>query len=175
MNRITRIVSALLAGLLLSTTLLACGKSQGEAQTTTAAPTTDSVENTTSAATETTVDPMIANDPKLTADDWGNEEFGILYNGSQVEPNKDFTADTLNGNVLNDAIYNRNMAIQDKYNLKINAAYCSDGTISTMVSNSNKAGDNAYHLVEVNGAYSMSMALNGQLYNLEALEIVPSE
>ena len=172
MNRITRLVSALLAGMLLSTTLLACGKSQGEAQTTTAASTTDSVENTTSAVTETTVDPMLANDPKLTADDWGNEEFGILYNGSQVEPNKDFTADTLNGNVLNDAIYNRNMAIQDKYNLKINAAYYSDSTISTMVSTSNKAGDNAYDLVEVNGAYSMSMALKGQLYNLEALEYV---
>ena len=175
MNRITRIVSALLAGLLLSTTLLACGNTKGEEQITTTAPATDSNEITTSATAETTIDPMIANDPKLTADNWGGEEFVILYNGSQVEPNKDFTAETLNGNVLNDAIYNRNMAIQDKYNLKINASYYSDGTISTMVSNSNKAGDNAYHLVEANGAYSMSMALNGQLYNLEALEYVNLE
>lgn len=168
MNRITRIVSALLAGLLLSTTLLACGKSNEEVQTTTAAPTTA----VTSAATETTVDPMKANDPKLAADNWGGGEFAILYNGTEVEPNKDFDAEALNGNVLNDAIYNRNMAIQDKYNLKINASFYSNGEISTMVSNSNKAGDNAYHLVEVNGAYSMSMALNGQLYNLEALEYV---
>ena len=172
MNRTTRIVCALLAGLLLSTTLLACGNTKGDEQTTTTAPTTDSNEITTSATAETTIDPMIANDPKLTADNWGGEEFVILYNGSQVEPNKDFTAETLNGNVLNDAIYNRNMAIQDKYNLKINASYYSDGNISTMVGNSNKAGDNAYHLVEANGAYSMSMALNGQLYNLEALEYV---
>jgi hypothetical protein len=172
MKRTTRIVSALLAGLLLSTTMLACGNTKGDEQTTTTAPATDSNEITTSATAETTIDPMIANDPKLTADDWGGEEFVILYNGSQVEPNKDFTAETLNGNVLNDAIYNRNMAIQDKYNLKINASYYSDGNISTMVGNSNKAGDNAYHLVEANGAYSMSMALNGQLYNLEALEYV---
>ena len=118
MNRITRIVSALLAGLLLSTSLLACGKSQGEEQTTTAAQTTDSVG---SAVEETTIDPMKANDPQLTADNWGGAEFAILYNGSEVEPNKDFNAEALNGNVLNDAIYNRNMAIQDKYNLKINA------------------------------------------------------
>ena len=168
MNRITRIVSALLAGLMLSTTLLACGKSNEEGQTTT----TVSADSTTSAVAETTIDPMKANDPQLTADNWGGAEFGILYNGTEVEPNKDFDADGLNGNVLNDAIYNRNMAIQDKYNLKINAAFYNNGDISTMVSNSNKAGDNAYHLVEVNGAYSMSMALNGQLYNLEALEYV---
>ena len=139
MNRITRIVSALLAGLLLSTTLLACGKSNEEVQTTTAVTTTA----VTSAVTETTVDPMKANDPQLTADNWGGEEFFILYNGSEVEPNKDFNAEALNGNVLNDAIYNRNMAIQDKYNLKINATKYSEGEISTMVSNSNKAGDNA--------------------------------
>ena len=168
MNRITRMVSALLAGLMLSTTLLACGKSNEEGQTTT----TVSADSTTSAVTETTIDPMIANDPKLTADNWGGAEFVIIYNGSEVEPNKDFNAEALNGNVLNDAIYNRNMAIQDKYNLKINATKHSEGEISTMVSNSNKAGDNAYHLVESNGAYSMSMALNGQLYNLEALEYV---
>ena len=168
MNRITRIVSALLAGLMLSTTLLACGKSNEEGQTTT----TVSTDSTTSAVVETTVDPMIANDPKLTADNWGGGEFVILYNGSEVEPNKDFSAEALNGNVLNDAIYNRNMAIQDKYNFTINASHYSDSNISTMVNNSNKAGDNAYHLVEVNGAYSMSMALNGQLYNLEALEYV---
>ena len=168
MNRITRIVSALLAGLMLSTTLLACGKSNEEGQTTT----TVSTDSTTSAVVETTVDPMIANDPKLTADNWGGGEFVILYIGSEVVPNKDFSAEALNGNVLNDAIYNRNMAIQDKYNFTINASHYSDSNISTMVNNSNKAGDNAYHLVEVNGAYSMSMALNGQLYNLEALEYV---
>ena len=171
MNRITRIVSALLAGLMLSTTLLACGKSNEEGQTTT----TVSTDSTTSAVVETTIDPMKANDPQLTADDWGGEEFVILYNGTEVEPNKDFNAEALNGNVLNDAIYNRNMAIQDKYDLKINASYYSNSTISTMVNNSNKAGDNAYHLVEANGAYSMSMALNGQLYNLEALEYVNLE
>lgn len=122
--------------------------------------------------TTTTTDPKLQYDPNLTGDDWKTADFTILYNGTEVEPNKDFNTSGLTGNVLNDAIYNRNVYIQEKYNLKINPIYQSDSNIATSVGNSNRAGDNSYQLIEANGAYSMSMTINGQLCNLEQLTYI---
>ena len=56
-------------------------------------------------------------DPHLDAVDYGGAAFTVLYNyGNDLEPNKDFTCEELNGEIVNDAKYNRNIALCDKYN-----------------------------------------------------------
>ena len=118
MKKWMRILSAMLCGALLVSLITACGAKEddnekGNDQTTTSASAGGSD------VTTTTTDPKLQYDPDLTADDWKAADFTILYNGTEVEPNKDFDTSGLTGNVLNDAIYNRNIYIQEKYNLNI--------------------------------------------------------
>ena len=56
--------------------------------------------------------------PNLEAVDCGGEAFRILTRTTDLycRQTDDITAEEINGNVLNDKIYERNQKIQDKYN-----------------------------------------------------------
>ncbi|MCL2776064.1 MAG: hypothetical protein FWD71_22385 [Oscillospiraceae bacterium] len=58
----------------------------------------------------------------------------------------DLAVDSLTGEVLNDAVYNRTKAVEDKYNVQLNVAYSKDPTTDT--TKSVKAGDDAYQLIQ---------------------------
>ena len=146
-QHLIRLLSALLLCLLLSSAV-ACGNATGEIQTT--AP--------VSAKPEATED---VNDPKIPAIDWNGEQFNILYNGSDLEPNLDFVAEETNGNTLNDAVYKRNLSIQEKYGLTIVSEKKSDSGILSAIETATASGDMVYHLTEANQCYSMSMGLRG--------------
>jgi len=96
----------LLAALL--TSLAACGGDVGV---------TDSTDTT---AVDTTTDTATVSD--LPDMDWGGEEFHVL--GLQNTSSTQFSTfevavESENGDVVNDAIYRRNVAVEDRYNVKI--------------------------------------------------------
>ena len=110
--------------------LASCGQSEKPSDTV-AADTTDNVsesESETSGYRES--DPV----------DYGGKTVTIWYNqGDGFEPNQDVAASELNGETLNDAVFNRNQRIQDKYNIVLETSYPSD--LSGSVKKSVNAAD----------------------------------
>ena len=103
-------------------------------------------------------------DPHLPALDFAGDPFTVLYNGGSIEPNLDFVADDENGEMLNDAIYKRNLAIQEKYSLEIKRVHCSDGDGDGKVRIANASGTEMYQMVEMTANTSMAMAVKGYVY-----------
>ena len=161
----TGLMAVILALLILlsAAALSSCADSGGGTDGTTARADTDAPASDSPAATETDYNPHV--EPL----DWKGKKFIVLYNGNDVEPNLDFKAEEINGAPLNDAVYNRNLNVQEKHKLVIEPVFDSDSNISTKVSNTIKSGDLIAHLVEANQTYSMTMAINGGLRTLDEL------
>ena len=81
----------------------------------------------------------VSYDPGISPLNWNDAEFLVLYNGNELEPNLDFKAEALNGSTLNDAVYNRNVKIQEKHKLIIKADYNYDSAIKDTVEKSYKS------------------------------------
>ena len=113
-------------------------------------------------------------DPHLEAVDYAGAAFNVLYNyGNDLEPNKDFTAEELTGEIVNDAKFNRNTALCDKYNIAtqyINGG--SDGAVVSSVTASVAAGDNAYSYVDNNAQFCIQMASKGVLLEISELPVI---
>ncbi len=144
----TRITSAFLLASML-TTLAACG--EGGGVDTTAA---DASGDATTAPVET-VDPAKTLD--LPDTDWEGREFRVLgYENSMRTQFSTFEVDTEseNGDVVNDAIFKRNTAIEDKYNVVIKETRyeSTDGNTTTApeIRRSTLAGESDYDLAFIN-------------------------
>lgn len=168
MKKTVRIIAMLLGLLIILPSVIACGEN-----TNTPSDTTTSVVESKSDVT--TLSEEERNNPNLESVNWNGAEFVILYNGNDLEPNLDFAATEESGSLLNDAVYKRNAAIEEKHQLKISGSHESDSAISSNVTNVNKSGDTAIHLVEVNQNYSMTLAINGQSAEISALKNVNTE
>lgn len=136
--------------------------------TATAAGCSEAAENTAADTTaaqsaDTTVDEEKKYDPGFGEADYGGYEFTVIINGNQLEPNVDFKAEELNGDILNDALYSRGAQTNEKFNIKIGTVFYTDDAAQSNVSKAVKAGDTAYDMVEVNLNYMVSMAANGLL------------
>ena len=157
----TRTAALLLSALMLAA-LFGCAKPETPVDDTTAAA-------QTSAETVPETDEKDLIDPKLPALNWDGEEFHVMYNGNDLEPNLDFNAEDLDGSVLNDAVYNRNLYINNKHNLRITWSHDKDANIITAVENNFSGGVDFAQLVEVDQNHSMTMAIKGHLVELAEL------
>lgn len=165
MKKNDRILATLLALL----TLTACG-----AQTPTDVPAaTDLPKEETIPVTEAeTEDPL---DPKLSPSDAEGRTFTFLYGDNEFEPNLDVCADAENGEPLNDAIYARNRAIEEKYNVKIRWDRYSSGGALGPLGKAVKAGDAAYDVYTENGVNSFSAAMQGYTQQLNDFPFIDFE
>ncbi|MBQ2512366.1 MAG: hypothetical protein II534_03365 [Clostridia bacterium] len=101
--------------------------------------------------------------------DFGGNEVRVLYDNKFIMP--DFFVESENGEAVNDAIYNRNLSVEER--LKIKLAFTgeagSDGNQQKYVAaamNDVKSGDNSF---SVYGAYSRTiplLSMQGGLMNL---------
>lgn len=60
--------------------------------------------------------------PDLPDHDWGGENINFLVRGESAEPTNfshEIYASEENGDVINDAVYRRNRAVQDRFNVVI--------------------------------------------------------
>lgn len=174
MRKTTRLIALILI-LSFMLTAVACGGDKQES-------TTNGVENTTSAAvttsatSETTESPYDANG-FLKSDlpenlNFGSETVTVLY-WDDVE-NPEFESEGLNGDIVNDAIYTRNVTVEEKIGVKLNFAH-TKGNVSNIsefknvVGTAYTAGEKDYDLI---ASYSRTTAACAQAgYCLDLLEL----
>ena len=154
MKLISRIPAAMLAAMLVSASMLSCGDSAAQPTETQAdtvavtAPVTEAVENV----------PVYEQDD-LPADlDFGGATTHIF--GWEGSGNDEFFVDAENGDIVNDALYARNRAVEERLNLTMTftlapGAYNDRGNWVKLIKQSTMAGDGANDIV---AGYSMSGA-----------------
>ena len=128
----------------------------------------DSGNSTT--ADETTVTETTLLYPELDPQDFGGVEFKILTQPRELWADwedwghRDISAIEPNGDVINDAVFARNLKIEEKYNVKITEV--KNDTFDTVVKNTVMAGEYAYDVICPPTLTLVSFAQNGYLYDL---------
>ena len=164
-----KLISLLLVLLLSMGVFLSCSEKPGEepdAQNTAAATPDDQP-----AAEEADEEPEVfaANIPDGTNLDGYGFRILVYNEASSVWRDADFFAEELSGDVLNDAVYRRKLAVEDGLNVDIvtcpEDAYC-----YTPMYNSVQSGDNAYDAGFVGLQDSFSLAEKQMLHDLNKIE-----
>lgn len=141
-----------LAALLLTGILFSC-------QNTSSAVDTAAIETKSSEESAETTE--ISYDPCIPAKDFDGIEFWFYFGDNDFEPSFDVRAEELNGEALNDAIFNRNKAIEEKYNVTVKWERNEYGAMYNKVAQLVRAGEDAVKVMINNGNYSFSAAVNG--------------
>lgn len=119
------------------------------------------------AADETTTLFMEDSLPSL---DFGGEKITHLYREAMKD---EFTADEMNGEVVNDAVFAKNLAVETRLNITIeyipNPSMNWDGGYQSMISNSVLAGDEAYDIISGPSFHIPTLIIEGCLYNLNEI------
>ena len=151
-----------LAALLTTSNLIACA---GEsAETNSSDTTTDTVET----------EPVYT----LPEGDFGGFDFQIVVNGNKESgwDKNDFHAEEMTGDLLNDAVYQRNTSVEEKYNVVItdnklegNIANNNMGPGYQVISTAVLAGDASYSAATVGGYDACTLVLGSYLAEMSSL------
>lgn len=163
------IAAALLCAML--TGMVSCGSAGSAAPDSTAASQTTASAETTAAQTELK--------PELPALDLGGAEFKYLTKLEGDESGQwtavDIYVEAQNGEVINDAVYDRNKIIEDKYNCVITQGRMEMGsqysyTMYKGISKLILAGDTTYDIIMPTIQDAALLARDNMLYDLGSLE-----
>ena len=154
-----RILASLLAALLLLQTV-SCGDNS-----------TETTAETAPVETEAETDSLEARklvDDGLGSHDFGGEEFRMLYQErySEFQYVEEMTGDT-----LDDAIYNRNMNVEDRFNAKIGHNVGAEEQLAMDIKNAVLAGNDEYDLYMGHTMYTGKHSLQGIFRNMYDLGI----
>ena len=157
MNNKNIIPELLLTQLLITASVSACGGSSPTADT----PTTDPALQT-QLQTETATEPAFVG---LDAVDGGGAAFRFLTREVDGVCGilDDITADGMNGEILNDKIYERNYAIQEKYNVVFEIEV---GDPMQITQKTVQAGDDSFELIIGRTADNIALSAKQFFYNL---------
>lgn len=163
-----RIISILLMISMLTTMTVSCADgNDGDKNDSNTGAGTDTVIGDDTAEAETTE----SFDPGLPEKDYNQETFTILTKSVSTFTDwgeKSIWTEAMNGDVLNDAVYSRNLAVEEQFNIKI--AEVQSGQITTDLSNSVMAADGAYDAALPPLNECGSLITNGHLMELNSLE-----
>ena len=148
----------LIAMSLILSSLTACGSAAPEG------PVTTSAGDTT---TEAPVDTRTELE-KLEGADYDGYEFGILLNNQDDRFVDVMTVGEMNGDIMNDNVYKRNLAVQEKYGIVIKTEQDEYQNVNETCKKSVMAGDSEYDLYFSN-CYATGLASAGYLYELGGL------
>lgn len=165
-------LSLLLAALLL--TGAACGSEDTQD---TVPHTGDTITDTDSAAAETESEALYAD--HLPDDlDFGGATVRIHTRGDE-DSLMEVAVDELTGDVLNDAIYNRNTKVSERLNVVLErvdgAGWADYGTELSRIKASITAGDNAYQCIAAWNAYVSPLALENCFQDLSTLSYLETD
>lgn len=155
--------------LTLCAALVGCGAEQSETETTSTADTT--VADTT--PVETTRAEIQDGLPEK---DYGGCDFTILYRN---EWEYEFVAEELTGEAINDAIYNRNHTVEERFNVTLqlaglNGSWGAQNTFLNAVNSAVMAGDATYDMIAGYQAYMITPAMEGYLLNIKEIPYIDS-
>ena len=148
-----RYFALLLVGLLLS----GCGGTQ-----------TDIPAETTADTAAEVVETEISYDPMIEAVDCGGRDYTILSrlcDGTDYRyPYHEFLAEEATGEAINDAIFERNIFIEEKYNL--NFSMPEEADMESVLKKAVTAGDALYDLVNISPQSGYNVSVVGALRNM---------
>lgn len=163
----------MLALLMLASSMAACSESTDNAAPTNGETTAADVE-TPSAGEETVAEEEEGEsfDPGLPATDYEGRIFNILTKAGWTDDwfESSIYTEELNGEVLNDAVFQRNLHIQETYNVEIAEIAGESGTFVPNVQNAVTAGDDMYDIVMPALGHAGTLAINGHLHDLFTVE-----
>ena len=166
-----KILCLFLSLLLASTALMTAGCSEQSASG------TDTPSNTPSAAGVTDTEAAEDEDEAFITDglpekDFGGETFAILTT-SWYNAKKYIYADEMDGEVVNDALYNQRMKVSDRFNVNVT---CNDDDdldpVSAKVHNCVASGDDSFSIVYSHDNKTMNNGLKGDFCDLRSFEIL---
>lgn len=166
-----KILCLFLSLLLASTALMTAGCSEQSSSG------TDTPSNTPSAAGVTDTEAAEDEDEAFITDglpekDFGGETFAILTT-SWYNAKKYIYADEMDGEVVNDALYNQRMKVSDRFNVNVT---CNDDDdldpVSAKVHNCVVSGDDSYSIVYSHDNMTMNNGLKGDFCDLRSFEIL---
>ena len=163
-----RTVAALvLTAMLFTFSAVACGSPEEESPKTEPGPTAEEIPETE--APETEYPPQL---PEIRFD---GADFRVVYQpaGYGGYWMDDVWADGLTGEIINDAVFNRNSRLQEKYNMTIVPIAVRDG--AGYARNSIKAADGAYELVGAGMTSLFADAAGGLYYDWNRLSYVDAD
>ncbi len=160
-------ITVLLLLSLLVSTLSACSTENTETDTAI----TDTQPETVEETKETTAEEYRASiADELPENDFDGRTFIVLGSGYQ-DGDRHIRVEEMTGEVVNDAVYNRNVAIDERFNAKIDfhstgTNWNSYGEVETMIKNSVNAGDSeTFHLASFHVVAAGGIAAQGYLMN----------
>lgn len=165
-----RALTLLLACLMVLPMLAACSENAADKEETTAAETT---APTTPSADEETV-PVEEEEPEILPDipalDFEGRTFTFLTSGIGDTNGEDWETfdvwvEELNGDVINDAVMERNLYINETYNVQI-AEYKTTGTTLSEIQTEVKVGSGAFDAAFTHFENGANLAQTGSLHNL---------
>ena len=133
-----QLVSLFIASATLSGTLAGCG-SDGTTDVT-----ADANAETTQSAAETEADPRLAISDDLPSVDYDGKTFTVItYEGVK----NDIYIETMDGDVVNDAVFSARQTVSDRFNVNIDVMTESDYiVVEQTIQNSVLAGDESFQL-----------------------------
>lgn len=160
-------------------TFVACATGDnGDTDTTTAAA-ADIFPNETTAAgnNDTTAEPVETQKPSAfesaVKEDLGDYVFNIRY-ADFDNCYTDFYTEGQNGNILNDAVYNRNLMVEEALNMKIEITWDAYKTINEDVRTQVQAGEQAYDLFASQRS-CLALSYGGFLYDMNDISTLRLE
>ncbi len=173
MNKKLRIISLILAGLLVLPTFVACAND----------PTGNEGNSTSTVATDASTETTPETDPVQDALDglraevnWGDKDFGILYVNDiggyteEVEAEEKAGDETSSG-VINDAVFTRNTLFEEYGHLNFVLIPVPNGSASTSLIAEVQSGSGDFHLMTQTTAATAGAATSGYLYDYLSLDI----
>ena len=99
--------------------------------------------------------------------DFAGADFGIAAQAATGNSEKEIWVEELTGDAVNDAVYNRNLSVNERFNCNITLT---PGDVNSIVRQAVQAGDGTYKLAFPNMATAASMAQVGLLMDYNKLE-----
>ena len=161
-------LSSAIAAATLSAALISCG----EAADAPAAPADTGAAQAAETVTEAETTASSAK-ALIGAEDYGEYAFNILYpafgDAAVAWRIYDVDADSQNGELINDAVYERNLAVEEAFNCVIGATALDYTTVPSTVSKVVSAGDPTYDAVQSSVKNQCDMLLGGYTADLARL------
>ncbi len=162
-------IAALLAFILLGSSLVSCGVSTEEEDS-------DSTEKSQSTSASTNVEEEVETilDHDLPHDlDYNEDEVVIVSRYREGWTSGEIAVEKITNEPVNDAVYERNIAVEEELNVKINSLEENQhdpSTLMTQIANNIKSGSGDYDIVACAAYVTVNEALNGTFADLRQTE-----
>ncbi len=108
--------------------------------------------------------------PSLPDNRYDNQFFTVLVRNNNGSGCDDIYAEVDSGDSLKEAVYQRNMVIEDKYGLTIREVWASDQEVDQRLYNSVASNEKDFDMVDINFLQTYTAASNGLLLDLNDIE-----